>query len=223
MDALQFLQPYDLHPVIDHFSVALLITGVVIDLVASLFPLRSWIRYTALLLMILGAISAGASYATGDLEADRVWNALGDPAKAVLHRHAMLAQYAAIAFAVLAVWRILIEGVGVFAGTRSIYLILAVIAVGVLGYIGHLGGVLVYTYGTGTALMAAEPSPTATPAIPGLPALPGPLPTVTIPTALPTSVPPAVMASPAPSAEPSQSAKPAASPSPSASPTAAGV
>ena len=90
--ALQFLQPYDLHPVVDHFSVALLITGVVIDLVASLFPPRSWIRYTALTLMILGAIAAGCSYATGDAEADRVWKALGDPAKAVLHRHAMIAK-----------------------------------------------------------------------------------------------------------------------------------
>lgn len=176
--ALQFLQPFDLHPVVDHFTIALLMVGVLIDLIASLFPMRAWMRYMALTLMILGAIAAGASYATGDAEADRIWKALGEPARAVLHRHATLAEYAAIVFAVLALWRILIESIGALAGSRPVYLIIAVIAIGVLGYIGHLGGVLVYTYGAGTALMAAEPSPTpsATPA--ESPAAPTALPTV---------------------------------------------
>ena len=69
MDAVvHFLQPLDLHPVIDHFTVALLMVGVLIDLIASLFPVRAWLRYMALTLMVLGAISAGASYATGDME-----------------------------------------------------------------------------------------------------------------------------------------------------------
>ena len=96
MDALaHFLQPLDLHPVADHFTVALLMVGVLIDLIASLFPLRAWLRYMALTLMVLGALSAGSSYATGDMEADRIWNALTEPAKAVLHRHAFLAQIAA--------------------------------------------------------------------------------------------------------------------------------
>ena len=55
MDAVvHFFQPLDLHPVVDHFTVALLIVGVLTDLVASLFPLRNWIRYMALTLMILG-------------------------------------------------------------------------------------------------------------------------------------------------------------------------
>ena len=209
MDAVvHFLQPLDLHPVVDHFTVALLIVGVLVDLVASLFPTRSWMRYMALTLMILGAIAAGCSYFSGDMEADRVWNALGDPAKQVLHRHAMLAQYAAIAFGVLALWRILVE-VGALAGTRSIYLIVAIIAVCVLGYIAHLGGVLVYTYGTGTALMAAEQSPTATET--PTPSAPMALPTVSVPTPLPTPVPSPAPASPAAPA-PSQKASPSAAP-----------
>lgn len=202
MDAVvHFLQPLDLHPVVDHFTVALLFVGVLIDLVASLFPMRSWIRYMALTLMILGAIAAGCSYLTGDMEADRVWNALGEPAKQVLHRHAMLAEYGAIAFGVLALWRILVE-VGVLAGTRSIYLIVAVIAVCLLGYIGHLGGVLVYTYGTGTALMAAEQSPTPTETPTPAASLPQALPTVSVPTPLPSPTAPAAAtssAAPAPS------------------------
>jgi len=208
MDAVvHFLQPLDLHPVVDHFTVALLFVGVLMDLVASLFPMRSWMRYMALTLMILGALAAGASYATGDMEADRVWNALGDPAKQVLHRHAMLAEYAAIAFGVLALWRILVE-VGALAGTRSIYLVVAIIAVCLLGYIGHLGGVLVYTYGTGTALMAAEQSPTATET--PTPSMPMALPTVSVPTPMPTATAPAAASSAAP--VPTQKASPSAAP-----------
>ena len=208
MDAVvHFLQPLDMHPVVDHFTVALLFVGVLMDLVASLFPMRSWMRYMALTLMILGALAAGASYATGDMEADRVWNALGDPAKQVLHRHAMLAEYAAIAFGVLALWRILVE-VGALAGTRSIYLVVAIIAVCLLGYIGHLGGVLVYTYGTGTALMAAEQSPTATET--PTPSMPMALPTVSVPTPMPTATAPAAASSAAP--VPTQKASPSAAP-----------
>ncbi|MGO9607952.1 MAG: DUF2231 domain-containing protein [Candidatus Binataceae bacterium] len=225
MDAVvNFLTPLDLHPVVDHFTVALLIVGVLIDLVASLFPSRAWMRYMALTLMILGAIAAGSSYATGDMEADRVWKQLGDPAKAVLQRHAMLAQYVAIAFGVLALWRILIEATAAFARTRGMYLIVAIIAAGVLGYVGHLGGVLVYTYGTGTKLMESQPSPSASETPASLPTPSGPLPTVSVPTPLPTEAAPAPSSAPSLSA-PAASAKPSSSATalPSASPTASGV
>ena len=51
-----------LHPVADHYTVALLSVAILIDLVASMFPTRAWIRNTALTLMILGALAAAASY-----------------------------------------------------------------------------------------------------------------------------------------------------------------
>ena len=54
---VKILQPYQLHPVADHFSVALLFVAVLIDLVASMSPTRIWLRYTALTLMILGALA----------------------------------------------------------------------------------------------------------------------------------------------------------------------
>ncbi len=156
MDSVvKFLQPYQLHPVVDHFSVALLFTAVLIDLVASSAPNRIWLRYTAVLLMILGALAAGGSYLTGDMEADRIWDALGPPAKEVLKRHAELGEYLAIGFGVLAVWRIMIQAFGFMAGSRAIYLIVAILAIATLGYQSHLGGVLVYDYGAGTALMGS--------------------------------------------------------------------
>jgi uncharacterized membrane protein len=208
MDAVvKFLQPYQLHPVVDHFSVALLFVAVLIDLVASMSPTRIWLRYTALTLMILGALAAGASFFTGDMEADRIWNALGQPARDVLKRHAQLGEYLAITFGVLAVWRILIQGFGFMAGSRAIYLIVAILAIATLGYSAHLGGVLVYDYGAGTALMAAAPVPSegASPASETSPA--GPIPTVTVPTAIATATPMVTIApsipTPVPTVQPS--------------------
>jgi uncharacterized membrane protein len=220
--ALNFLQPYDLHPVVDHFTVALLMVGVLVDLVGSLFPLRSWIRYMALTLMILGAIAAGASYLTGGVEADRVWNSLGEPAKTVLGRHAEWAEYTAIAFGILAIWRLLIESIGALAGSRPLYLIFAVIGACVLGYVGHLGGKLVYTYGVGTDLLAAQASPTPTAAPSPSNFMPTSLPTVSIPTSLPSGIPPALVPL-LPTAIPTPKAADSPSPTPSASSTADGV
>jgi len=206
---VKFLQPLQLHPIVDHFSVALLFVAVLIDLFAS--PTRLWLRYTAVLLMILGALAAGASYFTGDMEADRIWNALGQPARDVLHRHAQLGEYLAIGFGVLAVWRLMIQSFGFMAGSRAIYLIVAILAVATLGYSAHLGGVLVYDYGAGTALMAAAPVPSegASPASEASPA--GPIPTVSVPTAIAT--PSAPIASPSSMPTPVPTIQPSAAPS----------
>ncbi len=221
MDAVvKFLQPLDLHPVVDHFSVALLFVAVLIDLVASAAPTRIWLRYTALTLMILGAIAAGCSFATGDMEADRIWNALGQPAREVLHRHAELGEYLAIAFGILAIWRILIQSFGFMAGSRPIYLIVAVVAVATLGYTGHLGGELVYDYGAGTALMASAPVPSEAASPAAEPSSAGPIPTVSVPT--PTASSSAQMASPSAAATSAGSmATPVPTVAPSSSPTAA--
>ncbi len=215
MDSVvKFLEPYQLHPVIDHFSVALLITAVLIDLVAGASPSRIWLRYTAVLLIVLGAIAAGGSYFTGGMEADRIWNALGDPAKDVLKRHAELGEYLAITFGILAVWRLMIQGFGFMAGSRAIYLIVALVAIVVLGYSAHLGGVLVYDYGAGTALMAAAPVP-AEAASPGAePTSSGPLPTVSVPTPIATSSALPAVSNGASTAAPASSSSPSPSPVP---------
>jgi uncharacterized membrane protein len=216
---VKFLQPYQLHPVVDHFSVALLFVAVLVDLFAGASPTRIWLRYTAVLLMILGALAAGASFFTGDMEADRIWNALGQPAREVLKRHAQLGEYLAIAFGVLAVWRLMIQSFGFMAGSRAIYLIVAILAVATLGYSAHLGGVLVYDYGAGTALMAAAPVPSegASPSAEASPA--GPIPTVSVPTAMATSTQTGTSSAPATSAGSMPTAVPTVQPSavPSAS------
>ena len=222
MDAVvKFLQPYQLHPVVDHFSVALLFVAVLIDLIASTAPNRIWLRYTAVLLMILGALSAGASFATGDMEADRIWNALGQPAKDVLKTHAQLGEYLAIAFGVLALWRLLIQSFGFVAGTRPIYLIVALATIGVFGYQAHLGGVLVYDYGAGTALMGAAPVPAEAASPVSSPSSSETLPMVSVPTPMATSTQMATPTAPVTTSGSMPTAVPTVAPS--ASPSAASM
>jgi uncharacterized membrane protein len=218
---LTFIQKLELHPVVDHFTIGLLFTAVLIDLVAGLAPESTWIRKTALTLTILGALSAGASFGTGDMETDRIWKALGAPAHEILKRHAMLGEYMAIAFGVLAVWRILIQAFAFMEGSRTVYLIVAISCASVLGYVGHLGGSLVYNYGAGTALMGSQPIPdTGTPAATPSSATPSTtepagLPTVSVPTATQTPVP-AMSRSAAPSTAPASPSPQAPAPSPQA-------
>jgi uncharacterized membrane protein len=214
---VKFLQPYQLHPVVDHFSVALIFVAVLIDLIASLAPTRLWLRYTAATLMVLGALAAGGSFFTGDMEADRIWNALGQPAKDVLKTHAQLGTYLAMTFGVLALWRLMIQSLGFMAGSRGIYLIVALVAIGLFGYQAHLGGVLVYDYGAGTALMAAAPVPSGGESAESTPTPAGPLPTVSVPTPeAMSSAAPAPAAAGAPgSAAPVMSSSPSPTSTPS--------
>jgi uncharacterized membrane protein len=210
-NVLDLLRKMQLHPVADHFTIALLIVAVFIDVIASLLPSRAWLRYMALTLMVMGALGAAASWATGGaLQPEWVFKTIPPDAKALMHRHAELGEVLMYVFGVLAVWRILIEGFSFMAGSRWLYLLVAIVAVIVLGYQGRLGGELVYDYGVGTALLQATPTPT--PEQPGTEASPGAIPTVTVPSATPTPAPEAPAASGAPSPAASPEAKESAAP-----------
>jgi uncharacterized membrane protein len=210
---VETVKAWQLHPAVDHFTVALIVVGILVDLVASIFASRTWLRYMALTLMIVGTAFAWGSKVTGGWEAGRVWDDVNGPALDVLKRHAFLGDWLPWVFLALALWRVGIQFVAFIAGTRPIYLLIAVIAGGVIFYQGHLGGKLVYDYGVGTALMSTgTPAESSQPAPSTAPAEASPLPTVFNPSGSPTPVMPASPAS-------SSSAAPAASPPPTASPT----
>jgi uncharacterized membrane protein len=216
---LEVIQKWHIHPAVDHFTIAILIVAVLADLFASLFSTRLWMRYAALALMIGGTAAAWGSSLTGGWEADRVWKtvqAAGGPAYDTLKLHARLGDdWLPWVFLVLAVWRIGVQLFGFMAGTRGLYLLIAVLATAALSYQGYLGGQLVYEYGVGTALYNAAPEATG-------PATP--IPTVYVPTAsaTPEAAAPSVAASPSvtTSAMPSAAAAPA-TPAPSTAPTPA--
>ena len=228
------LKAWQLHPVADHFTVAIVVIAVLADLLASLFASRLWIRYMATFLMVVGALAAWSSNVTGGWEASRVWDNVTGPAKDVLKTHAELGDWLPWVITALAVWRLGIQFLGFIAGLRPLYLLAAIAGVGLLLYQGHEGGELVYTYGVGTAVMpvasnAASPSPQASPA--GSPqespsasaGEPSAIPTVYVPTTTPTpaaAVPGAAVPAPSASAQPSAAASPAMPASPAATPPA---
>jgi len=162
---------YHLHPIIDHFTIALLATGVLADVVgyviATLFGNRSprtkrlgdRLSGAALVLLIPGAISAIFSRFTGESEAERVWDTISPAAQQILFSdtgsatflsHAVLGTYLMYAFVALAAWRLLLEIWAKLKRTQLVYLVVAMVALCALLYQGKTGGELVYDHAVGT-------------------------------------------------------------------------
>jgi uncharacterized membrane protein len=168
----QLVSTYHLHPIVDHFTIALLTFGIAAEILAAaailLFrksPLASvWsdkLRSTSLMLMIGGAAASVLSYFSGDAEADRLWDKMSPAAQQILASsngasaylsHAVLGQYLMYAFLILAAWRVMLELSNRAARTRNAFVIVAVVAAGALLYQGKTGGELVYEHGVGAAI-----------------------------------------------------------------------
>jgi uncharacterized membrane protein len=162
---------YHLHPIIDHFTIALLAMGVLVDVVGYvigiLFDIRSprtkglgdRLSGAALVLLIPGAISAIFSRLTGESEAERVWDTISPAARQILFSdtgsarflsHAVLGTYLMYAFVALAAWRLLLEIWTKFKRMQLVYLMVAIVALCALLYQGKTGGELVYDHAAGT-------------------------------------------------------------------------
>ena len=166
----QLVSTYHLHPIVDHFTIALLTFGIAAEIFASAAILLSrsqpgvfsvWgqkLRSTSLLLMITGAVASAFSYFTGDAEADRLWDSMSPAAQQILASsngasaylsHAVLGQYLMYAFLILAAWRVMLELSARLERTRIAFLAVAIVAAGALLYQGKTGGELVYEQGVG--------------------------------------------------------------------------
>ena len=147
MDIL--IAKYHLHPIIDHFTIALLAMGVLTDVVGYiiglLFPngsprikgLADRLSGAALVLLIPGAISAIFSRLTGESEAERVWDTISPAAQQILFSdsgsarllsHAVLGTYLMYAFVALAAWRVLLEIWKKLKRLQPVYLVVAIVA-----------------------------------------------------------------------------------------------
>jgi uncharacterized membrane protein len=160
--AEKFLTSLQLHPVADHFTIAILTVAILSDLAARFAPQRLWIGKMALTLTIIGATAAAASFLTGDAETDRVWDLLSPATKAFFDPKGAITKYFGhgalgyelmIAFGVLAFWRILIGAFSFMENTHSVYLLAGLIALVLLFYQAKTGGELVYKYQVGTGSM----------------------------------------------------------------------
>jgi uncharacterized membrane protein len=171
----QLVSTYHLHPIVDHFTIALLTFGIAAELLSAAAILLSggragilsvWgqrLGSTSLLLMIGGAAASVASYFTGDAEADRLWDTMSPAAQQILASsngapgylsHAVLGQYLMYAFLILAAWRVMLELSSRLARTRIAFLVVAIVAAGALLYQGKTGGELVYENGVGVSIQS---------------------------------------------------------------------
>lgn len=172
----QLVSTYHLHPIVDHFTIALLTFGIAAEILAAAASLLSrdrsdfasvWsgkLRSTSLVLMIGGAGASVLSYFTGDAEADRLWDTMSPVAQQILSSsnggaaylsHAVLGQYLMYAFLTLAGWRVMLELSRQLERTRIAFLMSAIVAAGALLYQGKTGGELVYEHGAGVSRATA--------------------------------------------------------------------
>lgn len=167
---VHLVSTYHLHPIVDHFTIALLTFGIAAEILSAAAIVLTggragfvsdWaqmLRGTSLIMMVAGPIAGLLSYFTGDAEADRLWDTMSPAAQQILassngahdyQSHAVLGQYLMYAFLILAAWRVMIELSKRLERTRIAFIVVAIVAAGALLYQGKTGGELVYEHGVG--------------------------------------------------------------------------
>ena len=144
----------DIHPLIAHFPIVLLLIGVVCDAIGILND-RDFFLRAGFLLFSLGALSALPVALTGDSAAEVAQHI--DDIAADLDDHDTLGTVTAF----LAVALVLIRTHFVlrkkFVGTvRYVYLVFSLVTAGLVCAAGYTGGHLVYHYGAGTRSVTSQ-------------------------------------------------------------------
>src|SRR5215213_10476126 len=75
----------NIHPVLVHFPIALLVTAAALDLIACLLRRNRRLRDTATILYVIGTLAALAAYVTGRAASQTIW--LPGMAHAVVSDH----------------------------------------------------------------------------------------------------------------------------------------
>lgn len=129
------------HPMVVHFSVALVIVGFVIDFFYIFVAKKDWRKTSSLFLMLLAALAVFLSWFTGEYYS-RSYNGVGRDVKDEHELFAWITIYifgAAVAVRFLAIY--LKKNPAIL---KYFYIILMIAAVIAIGYCGYLGGNLVY-------------------------------------------------------------------------------
>ena len=94
----------NIHPIIVHFPIAVLLIAVLVDFFSLIFKEKIWLKYSLLLLYTIGALSAFVAFLTGREAADMV--KLPPLANPVLNEHADMALLTLLFFATFTLIRI---------------------------------------------------------------------------------------------------------------------
>ncbi|MCK5925083.1 MAG: DUF2231 domain-containing protein [Methylococcales bacterium] len=133
----------NVHPLVVHFPIALLLSFFVVDFFGSIFRKQSW-RTVASGLLYLGTISIACAVFAGFLAADSV--AHNETIHAIIEQHETLGLASLSLAVLLSAWRLLAKGI--LGGIANILYLLLSALLSVFIILGaDLGGLMVYKHG----------------------------------------------------------------------------
>ncbi|MCP9290556.1 DUF2231 domain-containing protein [Gracilimonas sediminicola] len=146
----------NIHPMIVHFPIAILILAIGLNLIAFFLPEKWWDEKKTTLLYVLGSLSAIITYFTGQSAADSVF--LPTQAQSVLTNHADWALYTVLFFSIYSCCRLILHWVDKMkqSATPMLMFLLALPGLFLLFQTGEHGATMVYGYGVGTGQYLEE-------------------------------------------------------------------
>lgn len=142
---LPFDIPVLLHPVVDHFMIALPVVILLLELI-NIVMKKKVIGGISFFLIFLTIFAAIGAYLTGLADGKEAYPALGEAAKTALAEHKNLGTYLLLGSGVVLFFKFLfsVTGNGIL---RLLYLIVLIVFVAGIFKQGQEGGELVYEYG----------------------------------------------------------------------------
>ncbi len=142
--------PANIHPLLVHFPIALLLTSVALSWADLLWKGKGFER-AAWYTLLLGLAGTVATLITGLIAAQSV--PIDSPALATLNTHKLLGIATLVIFGMQAVCARRSKGV-YSPRKRILHTAIQLVGVGLIVAVGFLGGELVFTYGVGVATLA---------------------------------------------------------------------
>lgn len=139
-----------LHPMIVHFPIALLLTGLLFDII-GLFTKRNFFHRAGFYLLVLGAIGVIAAFLTGNFAGSGITEQ--GALKQALETHENAAELTLWLVSITAVFRIVIEIFKKYKGIfKALALVLFLASALAIARTGYYGGELVYKHAAGVQL-----------------------------------------------------------------------
>jgi uncharacterized membrane protein len=139
----------NLHPVLVHFPLALLVTAAAVDLVGWLLRRNRRLRDAATLLYVIGTLTALGAYVSGREASQTVW--LTGMAHAVVKDHSDWAYRVVWFFGIVTGLRLVLLRRAPGPAMVALFVLAGVVGIDLLRETGDRGGQLVYQHRVGIA------------------------------------------------------------------------